>query len=1014
MAAHTARRAPRQPRGALRRFAAVALAWQALALPLAGLANDNRDLSDFEHAEWKARHGLPGQVSELAQTRDGYLWLASGQTLFRFDGVSFEPVRTSVGDAFPRVLALAAHPDGSLWAGMQHGGMLRLADGETVSVGLAHGVPEGVVHDLAIGGDGDVVAAIADQVVIGGESGWKVQRLPGSPEGHAIRKVLVDRHGGVWAGGARLWYRAPGDPDFVPAAVAVHGVAALAESPDGRVWAAESTSATVFPVTAALAAPAADRRYSCQSTAMVFDLDGGLWMGTTGDGIRHVASPGSGTDMHATGFTGAQGLSGEVVGAALRDREGNLWFGTNAGLDRFRQPDLVKAGFPSAAYNFALAVDSDGAVWAGSMNRNAMRLTGRDLATSRVPHPVTAAHRTPDGDVWLAGPHGFWKSRGAEIEHMMDLPAGVDSRAAVRALVDDGKGGLWASIHEHGLYRWQAGVWSKEPVRGLLRSQRMPVRAVLDPGGRPWFGYRDNLLVSLRDGQVLRWGPDDGLDVGHVTALLVTEARFWVGGTQGLSLFDGGAFVPMRFDDGFRTGGLHGLVETVTGELWLHGSQGLFRIDADQVARFVRDPSVPVSPKRLGPIEPMADDASQLRPLPTALSGTDGTIWIATSAGVRRADPRRVAAGAAPPPARVVSLRADDGPVQTGPRIVVPALARRVVIAYSAPGLRAPEMVRFRYRLRGHDDAWHPGGAREATYLGLPPGRYGFELSAAYGDGPWSTPDAIEFEIPPALHQTWQFIALCAVVAIVLLWLAYYARVRRIAAGLRARLEVQHRERDRIARELHDTLLQGVQGLMLRLQAAANTLPTDEPARKAMELALDQADQVIVEGRDRVIDLRTPRHRPGGLLNALTAIGGELSAVHGVRFQAIAQSQPVSLPAMMEEELFRIAQEALVNAFRHANAAGVELELTSDRDGMHLRIRDDGAGMAPGVLQDGGRAGHWGVIGMRERARKIGAHLQIWSREGSGTEIDVCLPWTSLPGHARPGRTWFGWHRRPR
>jgi signal transduction histidine kinase/ligand-binding sensor domain-containing protein len=983
------------------------LVWQAFALPLAGVANDDRELLDFEHTEWKARHGLPGQVSELAQTTDGYLWLATGQTLYRFDGLTFERIRTTEGESFPRVMALAAHPDGSLWVGLVRGGLVRLSNGETTSFGVAQGVPQGVTYDLAIGDDGIVVAAIADQLLIGGKHGWMVQTLAGAAGNPAIRRVLVDRDGGAWAGGARLWYRAPGAADFLPSAVAVHGVAALAQAPDGGVWAAESASATVFPVTSTAAGSALARRHPYLPSAMVFDLDGGLWMGTTGDGIRYIPSPGSDRDVHTTGFTGAEGLSGEVVGAALRDREGNLWFGTNAGLDRFRQPDLVKAGFPGSAYNFALAVDAEGALWAGSMNRNAMRLANRDLATSPVVPPITVAHRNLDGGVWLAGPNGFWKSRGAEIERLMDLPPGVDAPAVVRAVVDDGKGRLWASIHEHGLYRWQAGAWSQEPVRGPLPSQRMPVRAVLDRAGHPWFGYRDNLLVSLQDGQVLRWGPEDGLGVGHVTALLVTESRFWVGGTEGLSLFDGTAFIPMRFAEGFRISGLHGLVKTVTGELWLHGNDGLFRIESDQIARFIEDPSSPVSPKRLGPIEPLADDVWQVRPLPTAQSGTDGTIWIATSVGVRRADPRRVAAGAAPPPAHVVSLRADDGPIRTEPRVVLPALARQVAIAYTAPGLRAPETLRFRYRLRGYDDAWHhPGSAREATFIGLPPGRYDFELSAAYGDGPWSTPDSIQFEIPPAVHQTWQFMALCTAAAVLLLWLAYRARVRHIAAGMRSHLEVQHRERDRIARELHDTLLQGVQGLMLRLQAAVNSLPANEPARKAIELALDQADQVI--------DLRVPRLRPGGLLDALTALGGELSAVHGVRFQAIGQGTFASLPPMVEEELFRIAQEALVNAFRHADARGIELELTSDREGMRLRIRDDGAGMAPGVVRESGRAGHWGVIGMRERAGKIGARLQIWSREGSGMEVDVCLPWTRLPGHVRSNRDWFRWLKRPR
>lgn len=1000
-------------RFALCRFAVVVFAWHAFVLPAVALANDDLDLSDFEHTYWMAREGVPGQVSDLAQTTDGYLWLATGRSLFRFDGIALERFRTADGHPFPRVSAMAAHPDGALWVGLDRGGLVRLSNGQTRWFGVAEGVPAGLAQDLAIDPNGNVVAAIGDQLVTGHEGGWRVQALAGADGNPRIRSVLVDRDGGAWAGGARLWYRAPRQADFIASGVAAHGVTALAQAPDGRVWAAESTSATIFPVTSGGSHAASDRKYAHLSSAMVFDQDGGLWIGMTGDGVRYVPSPSLETDLHSAGASAANALSGKVVGTALKDREGNLWFGTNAGLDRFRQSDLVNAGFPDAAYNFALAVDSEGAVWAGSMNRNAMRLAGKQLTTSRVPYPVTAAHRNPDGDVWLAAPDGFWRSRGREIARIMGFPEGVDPSAIVRAIVEDGSGRLWVSINEHGLYVWQAGNWSLSPIAGTLPSQRMPVRAVLDREGRPWFGYRDNLLVSLQDGQVQRWGPGEGLAVGQVTALLVTESRFWVGGSDGLSLFNGKSFVPMRFADGFQISGLHGLVQTVTDELWLHGDDGLFRIEAEQIAKFISDPLYPVSPKRLGPIEPLADDAWQVRPLPSAVSSEDGNVWIATSVGVRRVDPRRAAAAATPPPAHVVSLRADDGPLETKSGAVLPVLARRIVIAYTATGLKSPETQRFRYRLRGYDDAWHqPGSAREATYIGLPPGNYDFELSAAYGDGPWSAPDSMQFEIPPALHQTKAFVALCAAVVIMLLWLAYRMRVRHLANGLRMRLEVQHRERDRIARELHDTLLQSVQGLMLRFQAASNTLPADEPARKAIELALDHADQVMIEGRDRVIDLRVPQRRAGGILKALEAIGGELSAVHGVRFKTIADGKLPPLPATVEDELFRIAQEALINAFRHANANQIELEMTSDREGVRMRVRDDGAGMPASVFQRHGRAGHWGVIGMRERAERIGARFEIWSREGSGTEADICLPWTSLPGHARSNPGWFRWFKR--
>lgn len=1007
-------KARRTPGGTLCRFAAMVLALLVLLPPSLTLANDDLDLSGFERTSWTTKEGVPGQVSDLTQTTDGYLWLATGGTLFRFDGLVLERFRTAEGNAFPEVSALAAHPDGSLWVGLRRGGLVRISNGQTSSFGVIEGVPTGVPYDLAIDRNGNVVAAIGDHLVTGGEHRrWRIQTLAGSEDNPRIRSVLVDRGGRAWAGGAQLWYRAADQSDFIPSVIPARGVTALAQASDGAVWAAESTSGTILPVSSAGAGAASDQSYSHLTHAMVFDQDGGLWIGTTGDGVHYAPSPDSDTRLHPPGFAGADDLSGKVVGSAFKDREGNLWFGTNGGLDRFRKSDLVKVGFPLAAYNFALAIDSDRAVWAGSMNRNAMRLEGRSLTTSQVPYPIMVAYRNPAGHVWLAGPSGFWRSRGADIEHIMDLPEDVAPSAVVRAIVEDGKGRLWASIDEHGLYLWQAGAWSLEPVQGPLPSQRMPVRAVLDREGRPWFGYRDNLLVSLQEGQVQHWGPMDGLTVGHVTSLLVTESRFWVGGSGGLSLFNGKSFVPMQFADGIRFSGLHGLVETITGELWLHGNEGLFRIEADQIASFLKDPTHQVRPKALGPLPSLADDVRQVRPLPTALASDDGDIWIATSVGVRRVDPRRVASAEAPPPAHVVSVRADEGPVQTESGAVLPVLARRVVIAYTATGLRSPETLRFRYRLRGYDSGWHqPVSAREATYIRLPPGRYAFELSAAYGDGPWSAPDSMQLEIPPALHQTKLFLAVCATTVILLLWIAFRVRVRQISKGLQIRLEVQHRERDRIARELHDTLLQSVHGLMLRFQAASNKLSVNEPARKAIELALDQAEEVMIEGRDRVIDLRIPQHQAGGILRSLAAAGTELAAVYKVQFRTVSQGKFPPLPRVVEEELSLIAREALINAFRHANANRIELEMSSDNKGMRLRIRDDGEGMPAAVIQRSGRAGHWGVVGMRERAEEIDAHLEIRSRPGSGTEVDIHLPWDNLPDHIRATRDWRRWFRR--
>lgn len=979
----------------------------------AAAEDDSRGTAEFDHAYWKARDGLPGQVSALAQTTDGFLWMATGRTLYRFDGTTFEPFRLPDGERFPRVRALAAHPDGSLWAGLDLGGLVRIHEGKTHRFAEDAGVPAGAILGLAVDQHGDLIATMAGAVVTGSERGWRTQPLrsdTGSPD---IRVVMVDRDGGAWAGGPTLWHRAPGQDRFVLSPEPVSGVSAMAQAPDGGIWVAESSSGTIFPLDPRN--PGDGRRPALvqAADALVFDVDGGLWIGTPGDGLRYAAEPRAAAGQSPPAPAGVDALSGEVVGSALRDREQSLWFGTNGGLDRLRRSDLAGVGFPAAAYNFALAIDATGVLWAGSMNRHALRLAGNRLTSTPVPPPITVAATSAQGGVWLAGPGGFWRSRGAAIERVMGLPDGIGPPAIVRAVVETSDGDLWASIDRHGLYRWRRGTWTLQPVRGERDTQRMPVRALLGDDGRAWFGFRDNLLASVDQGQVRYWGPQHGLDVGHVTALLQAGPRFWVGGTQGLGMFDGERFVPMRFADGFRISGLHGLVATATGELWLHGNEGLARIDAQQLERFGQDASYRVRPSPVGPLEPLADDLRQLRPLPTTVAGEDGKLWIATSTGVRRADPGTYVAAATAPIAHVAGLHADDGPVHTRPGAVLPPLPRRVVIGYTAAALRSPELLRFRYRLRGYDEDWHsPDTAREASYIGLPPGRYVFEVAAAYGDGPWSALDSTHFEIPPALHQTRQFIVLCATALLLVLWMAYRVRVRYLASALRARLEVQHLERERIARELHDTLLQSVQGLILRFQAASNALAHDEPARRSLELALEQADQVMVEGRDRVVDLRSPAKRSGGIFDALAAFGDELAAVHGTRFRALSQASLPALPDAVEEEIFRIAKEALANAFQHAQAREIEIELLSDRDGIRLRVRDDGVGMPERMFQQRGRAGHWGLIGMRERAERIGARFQIWSREGSGTEVDLCLPWGSLETHARSMPGWLRWFRR--
>jgi signal transduction histidine kinase len=324
----------------------------------------------------------------------------------------------------------------------------------------------------------------------------------------------------------------------------------------------------------------------------------------------------------------------------------------------------------------------------------------------------------------------------------------------------------------------------------------------------------------------------------------------------------------------------------------------------------------------------------------------------------------------------------------------LPVHTTDVQIEYAGNSLAVPERVQFRYKLEGLDRDWHDAGTRrEAHYANLGPGRYSFHVIASNNDGVWNdTGASLDFAIAPAFYQTRWFYALCAVGCLGLLLVLYQVRMRQVAAQVRSRLEARLVERERIARELHDTLLQGMQGLIWRFQAATDRIPPAEAARQLMEQSLDRADQLLAEGRDKVKELRPTLGDAADLAKALAAEGEQFAGETSIEFRVAVQGDVRDLHPIVSEEGFLIGREALSNAFRHARARRIEVEIDYERAALHVRIRDDGEGIGGAVLDAGGRPGHFGLIGMRERAKKLGAQLDIWSRPGAGTEIDLRVP----------------------
>jgi signal transduction histidine kinase len=381
------------------------------------------------------------------------------------------------------------------------------------------------------------------------------------------------------------------------------------------------------------------------------------------------------------------------------------------------------------------------------------------------------------------------------------------------------------------------------------------------------------------------------------------------------------------------------------------------------------------------------------------------------SRGLSVVDPSHLAESSVPPLAHVETISTDGNPIDIGESVRIPASRKKITFGFTGLSFAAPEHVRFRYCLDGFDHGWsEPVAAREAVYTNLSPGAYRFRVIASNSHSAWDGVEtAISFEVEPAYYQTIWFRVSCLAVLLAFLWALYQFRVQQLARHFSMRLEDRVSERTRIARELHDTLLQSFHGLLLRFQTVYDLLPA-RAAEAKLELAgaIDQAAEAITEGRNAVQGLRASTSEENDLIFAIRVIGEELAADENNHnsgtFEVTMEGTPRNLHPILRDEVYRIASEALRNAFRHAQARHIEVEVRYDERQLRLRVRDDGNGIDPEVLGREGRAGHWGLHGMRERAKLVGGKIDIWSEIGSGTEVDLTIPASAAYPRPLPGR----------
>ena len=946
------------------------------------------------HMKWMGRDGAPGNIAALAQTTDGYLWLGTPLGLYRFDGLDFASYpMTSMDVKLPAldIDALTPDLDGGLWIGFRlAGGISHLArDGTLTNYNAANHLGPTTTLKIIMRRDRSLLAIADNKLLILRGDHWqdfgKEHGLPNQP----LWSLYVDSRGNIWTSARqKLFVLHPGHANFDLYPTKTFIVVDLAEMPDGTMWISDG-----WRVIRPLEPSEGEMELPVKSyTRMLVEPSGTMWLAQDYRGVSHFRPANS--HPAASDVAEESDLSSEQTNSILRDRDGDIWVGTSLGLDRFQSSPLHAVRDTRVEYYPALAGDVQSGVWIAMLAHPLVHASG-DVLSSSGPEIGSSPMVCDDrGRVWIVDP---LFDTLTEYDHgaMSRFPAPVEvHRAPAQSIGLDYDGAVLVSFDESGLWRFD-GHWEQIHDGGLPSEHALTI--FRDKDRRVWLGYSDSRIVVRDDHGIHTLSVEQSGSLGNVLTFAATKGRLWAAGASGLAYLDKGTFHRVSLSRGGILRGISGIVEDKSERLWLNTSTGIVRISSGELSKLEHGPT-PLDYDLLDERQGVEGTATQIKPTPSAVADRDGLLWFSMSGAVYSADPEALSLRSSAPALSLETVSVDGEPIMDREhelsRVTTSSALKELEIDYIGIDLSTPEKVTYEYMLEGEDKAWREvGNRRQAFYSHLRPGKYRFRVRAWNGTGAWQELAApLPLVITPAFYQTIWFYLLSSLVVLTLLYLLYLLRVQHLTRRLKERLKERSDERLRIARALHDTLLQSVHGLMLRFHFAAQTLPENTSARHSLEVALLRADAVYLETRREVESLRDEVAESVDLATLIATRVKEMEIGPGIQFQVVENGQRQALRGAAQAELYRIACEALNNTVLHARAQSAEVVLTYGGSEFLMKCCDTGIGLPPSVLAGGQVAGHWGLIGIRERAAALEGRLQIWSSPGGGTEIEVRVP----------------------
>jgi signal transduction histidine kinase/ligand-binding sensor domain-containing protein len=951
------------------------------------------------HQSWSTENGLPqNSVHRIFQSRDGYIWIATEGGVARFNGIDFTIFSDETTPSFASddICCFAQDRTGSLWIGTADG-LLQYSMGIFRRYSTTDGLPAGGITSLAVADDKTLLILTGAGISSFDGSHFSTLALPES----AVPTAMISADdGSVWIASTSKIFQyhlgrvLPKQPTPLPMAD-IEGIGLL---PDHGLWLRTGTTVTLLQNGLTRTLQMDSDFPSVRIQSVLAGSRGELWIGTN-NGLFLLNKN--------TDHPQRQSVLGtNSILSTLQDAEGNLWVGTETnGLEILRQQNFrTVPSLPDHAIT-AITQTSDRAMWVATngdgLNRwqsgSIQHFSTRNGLPSEI---VLALAPGTERSIWVGTPDGLSHIEGNHVKNYTSADGLPDD--LVRSLLISDDGSLWigtrrglAHLQNNKFVIWtQADGLKSDLIGVLLQSHSRESLHDL------WIGTF-NGLSRFHDGKITTFTTKEGLSGDIITALAEgPSGMLWIGTKRGgLSTWSSAGFTPLLRNDLPRE--IDSIIEDDYGNLWLSSTRGITRVSVTALLACGSSANCNPHPFSYGRSDGMPTEEAGSIGHPASWKATDGLLWFATRKGIAVTDPAHLAENRIPPSVVMERFTVDDIeiPLSRAKQNISPGHSS-FAFQYAGLSYVAPLKVRYRYILEGFDKQWNEAGSRRiAYYTNLPSGHYRFRVQAANNDGLWNEAGAqFAFYVQPPFYRKLWFLLLSLLLVAAVVFFLYRLRVRRLQSQFQAVLA----ERNRVAREIHDTLAQSFVGVSVQLELTAQLLAQSQisAANTQIDTTRKYVKEGLEEARRSIWNLRaiTAQHT---LPTRLTHLA-EKSATKQLAIRVNIGGTYRPLTPALEDEILRIAQESLTNVARHANATHASVDMHYDSSRLTLIVSDNGRGFKT-VDNSLPSKGHFGLQGIHERAAQINAQLTIESSQGKGTTIKLDAPIPAEKGAANNG-----------